>query len=210
MFTGLIEEIGTVATVRNIGGGLKIYINSNFIYEDLKVDDSVSVNGACQTVVEINAKQFAVEAIEETLKKTTLKYLKAGNEVNLERAVKLNDRLGGHLVQGHIDCIGRVSMIQKLQTGINVYIHHPVEYSKYIIPVGSVAINGISLTVSKKESSSFMVSIIPHSWEKTTMKNLNIGDEVNLEFDLIGKYVENMLVKDKKSSLDKYIDQPGY
>lgn len=210
MFTGLIEDVGTIRSIRSLGGGKKFFIESEVITQDCKIDDSVAVNGACQTVVEVEGNIFAVEAVEETLKKTTLNEFRQGYKVNLERAAKLGDRMGGHLVQGHIDCAGTIAAISKLQTGINVWISYPVEYDKYVVPVGSVAINGISLTIAKKESYKLMVSVIPHTWKVTNLNLSKPGDKINLEFDIIGKYVENMVKKSDTSSLNKYLDQPEY
>ena len=215
MFTGLVEELGTIRQIRDIGGGKAIKVEGGIVTGDLKVDDSVAINGVCQTAVEVAGSYFTVEAVEETLKKTTLGSLKNGDVVNLERAAKLGDRMGGHLVQGHVDTPGKLVSIEKQQTGILVWIEYPEEFSKYVIKAGSISIDGISLTVADKKQSMLMVSIIPHTWDVTTMKDKKSGDKVNLEFDLIGKYVENMTApfkgEPKRSSyLDQFIDQPGY
>lgn len=211
MFTGLIEEIGQIHRLERLGGGSRIYVQANIVTEDLKIDDSVSINGACQTVVDIKNKIFTVEAVEETLKKTTLGYLRNGNSVNLERAAKLGSRMGGHLVQGHIDCTGSVASIEKLNTAVNLWIKFPYEFQKYVINAGSIAIDGISLTVARKSSDMLMVAVIPHTWKVTALKNLKTSEKVNLEFDLIGKYVENMIKGNNFSgNLEKYIDQPNY
>lgn len=214
MFTGLIEEIGTVNSIANIGGAIRLSVKAKNIFDDLKIDDSVSINGVCQTVVKIQNNVFEVEAVEETLKKTNFSTLRTSQKVNLERAIKLSSRLGGHIVQGHTDCTGKVLKILKEQTAVIMFVSFPSVNSKYIIPVGSICINGVSLTVAKKDINSLSVSIIPHTWNNTTLSLLNAGDSVNLEFDLIGKYVENMLkdsynsVNSEKSILNQYISQP--
>jgi riboflavin synthase len=211
MFTGLVEEIGIITNIRKIGGGLRISVRGDKVTKDSKIDDSIAINGVCQTVVDINGNVFSVEAVEETLKKTTLNSLRQGSKVNLERAAKLGDRMGGHLVQGHIDCTGKVVSVEKLQTAVNLWVSFPYEFQKYVIAQGSVAIDGISLTVARKSDNMLMVAVIPHTWKVTVLNALYPGDSLNLEFDLIGKYVENMLGnQSNKSSLDKYIDQPDY
>lgn len=213
MFTGLIEEIGVIKSIANLGGGRKISVSASKIIDDLKIDDSVAINGACQTVVKVSSNSFEVIAIEETIRKTTLGKLKNGDEVNLERAIKVSDRLGGHIVQGHVDTIGRIISIKKENTGILYWIDFPHEFSKYLVNTGSICINGISLTTAKVESKSFCVALIPHTVSVTTFKNLKQGSEVNLEFDILGKYIEKMLNNRQtshKSNLDIYIDQPEY
>ena len=215
MFTGLIEEIGTIKAVRQLGGGRRFTVQGNIVLEDMNIGDSIALNGVCQTVVAKNSSTFDVEAVEETLKKTTLASLSAGKKINLERAMKLGDRMGGHLVQGHVDCVGRVTEIKSLSTAINIWISFPEEYKKYIIPIGSICVDGVSLTAAKIEGNKFMLSIIPHTWEMTTINSLKTAIEVNLEFDIIGKYVENLVQPynnkshaSGKSILDQYIDQP--
>ncbi|MEI6091579.1 MAG: riboflavin synthase [bacterium] len=212
MFTGLIEEIGSVKKVKSIGGGIRIQVSASKIMDDLKIDDSVSINGACQTVVSLTDNSFEAEAVEETLLKTTLGKLKTGDMVNLERAALPSSRLGGHFVQGHIDCIGELAKIDKLQTAVNLWFSFPKEFSELIVPTGSICINGVSLTSARVENNQFMVAIIPHTYKSTNLIDLNVGGKVNLEFDIIGKYVVKMLnasnTTKKTSSLDKYITQP--
>ncbi len=217
MFTGLIEEIGTVQVCKPIGGGKKIQVRAEKIMDDVKIGDSISLNGACQTVTSRSETVFEVEAVEETLRKTTLGKLAAGMKINLERAVKLGDRMGGHLVQGHVDCVGRIMSIRPEATGKLVEISYPNEYSKYLVAKGSVCIDGVSLTVAKAEPMKFQIAVIPHTWEETIFKHIKTGEEVNLEFDIIAKYVESLTASDADTSssgggsvLDKYIDQPRY
>jgi riboflavin synthase len=212
MFTGLIEEIGSVKKIKSIGGGIRIQISASKIMDDLKIDDSVSINGACQTVVSLTDNNFEAEAVEETLLKTTLGKLKSGDMVNLERAALPSSRLGGHFVQGHIDCIGELAKIDKLQTAVNLWFSFPKEFKELIVPTGSICVNGVSLTSARVENNQFMVAIIPHTYKSTNIKDLKVGSKVNLEFDIIGKYVVKILnasnLNKKTSPLDKYITQP--
>ncbi|MDX9790593.1 MAG: riboflavin synthase [Candidatus Kapaibacterium sp.] len=215
MFTGLIEEIGVIKNVRSLGGGKSISLSAAKIMDDLKIDDSVSINGVCQTVVSIGAGFFEVEAVEETLSKTTLGFLRNGTKVNLERAARVGDRLGGHIVQGHADTVGIVKAIEKQLTGILVWIDFPVEYSKYVVLHGSICIDGVSLTIARLRKNMLMVSVIPHTWELTTLADLKNGSKVNIEFDIIGKYIENFMMNNKnsaeaESSLSQYITQPDW
>jgi riboflavin synthase len=193
MFTGLIEEIGIIKSISPKGGGKRITVQAKKMMDDLKIDDSVALNGVCQTVVGRMTDTFDVEAVEETIRKTTFNQLTPGKKINLERATKLGDRMGGHLVQGHVDCVGNVLTIHPESAGKLVWISFPEQFRKYVVPVGSVCIDGVSLTVAKVEATKFMVSIIPHTWDVTMFRELKTGAKVNLEFDIIGKYVENML-----------------
>jgi riboflavin synthase len=216
MFTGLIEETGTIKSIKPIGAGLRITVTANKVFDDLKIDDSIALNGVCQTVVSLTSNTFDVEAVEETLKKSTLSKIVSGKQINLERAMRLGDRFGGHIVQGHVDCRGTIINIQKQSAGILVRVSFPKTFRKYIVPVGSICIDGVSLTVASVESDNFMVSIIPHTWNVTTLSLLKSGSEVNLEFDIIGKYIENLVnnneanpqVESPKSILEQFIDQP--
>ncbi len=194
MFTGLIEEIGTVRSMRPQGQGFRISISAKTILNDLKIDDSVSINGACQTVVRCDGASFDVEAVEETILKTTLGSLQPGKRVNLERALQLGARLGGHLVQGHVDTRGSVHAIQEQQTSWLLSVNFPTDFARYVVPVGSICINGVSLTTARVEADRLTVAVIPHTWRYTTLNELAVGSSVNLEFDIIGKYVERLLL----------------
>jgi len=193
LFTGLIEEIGTIRTIEHVGDGVRIDIAASAIMADLAVDHSVSVNGVCLTATAVGADEFSVTAVHETLSKTTTGTLVVGAHVNLERAVRMSDRLGGHIVQGHIDCTGTADVVTHLDSGWEVWITFPTEYSKYLINVGSVCVNGVSLTVARIDNNRFMVALIPHTIEHTTMQYVSVGDAVNLEFDVLAKYIERLL-----------------
>lgn len=197
MFTGIITEVGTVAGVVRRGGGIELSVRAPQSAAELKVNDSVSINGVCQTVIARTGDVVRVEAVEETLKKTTLGRLQAADRVNLELSVRLSDRLGGHLVQGHVDCVGRIERVTQQAMSWLLDVGYPPEFSRYLIPVGSVAVDGISLTVADLRDGSFAVSIIPHTLAKTTLGRAVAGMEVNLEFDVVGKYIERLLGEGK-------------
>ena len=196
MFTGIIEEVGIVKGITGSSkGGRKFAIGCLKVMEDISIGDSLSVNGVCFTIVKKLKNEVNVEAVEETIKKTTLGGLRTGDPVNLERAVTLNSRIGGHLVQGHVDTTAKLMAIERLQMS-NIYrFRLQRQYMKYLIPIGSVAVNGVSLTVAEKLADSFKVAIIPHTQENTTFRFLRMGGTVNVELDMMAKYVESLLSK---------------
>lgn len=191
MFTGIITEIGKIESINRVGNGLQLKVKGQQSTAGLNVNDSVSINGVCQTVVAKSKNWFEVVAVEETLKKTTFSNLKTGEAVNLELAMKLNERLGGHIVQGHVDCVGKVKSITKRTASWMFTVQIPKNFVKNVIPVGSIAIDGVSLTVAELENNFVTVSVIPHTMENTIFKNRKVNDGVNLEFDVLGKYVLN-------------------
>ncbi len=193
MFTGIIQEVGAIVANEKFGGGVRLSVRGARVSRELAVNDSVAVNGVCQTVVALEGDVFRVEAVEETLRKTTLGDLSAGASVNLELPLRLSDRLGGHLVQGHVDGIGLISSVVKQSSSWLVGVQFPPEFRRYVIPVGSIAIDGISLTVAKLEGNLLTVSVIPHTLANTTLGGARSGGRVNLEFDLVGKYIEQMV-----------------
>ena len=193
MFTGIIEEVGKVKSVVQKGKARVFAISSEKLLNDIKIGDSVAVNGVCLTVFEKLNEYFKVEAVEETIKKTNLGNLKTGDRVNLELSLKLGDRLGGHIVLGHVDTTGVIENILKLKNSWIFEIKFPIEFRKYIIPKGSIAVDGISLTIAEVDDGKFKVSIIPFTWENTNLKFKRSGDRVNLEFDFFGKYIESFL-----------------
>ncbi|WP_438977263.1 riboflavin synthase [Polaribacter sp.] len=191
MFTGIIETLGSITNVVKEQENLHLTIKSTITHE-LKIDQSVAHNGVCLTVVAINNDEYTVTAIKETLDKTNIGFLKTNDIVNLERAMKLGDRLDGHIVQGHVDETGVCTNI-KDENGSTVYtFEYNSDKNNVTIEKGSITINGVSLTVVNSTKNGFSVAIIPYTWENTTFKKLQIGDTVNLEFDVIGKYVARL------------------
>ncbi len=193
MFTGLVEEKGIVKEKIPTGDGYQFVIEANKILADLKLGSSVAVNGCCLTVVKISEHTFAVDTIEETLKKTNLGVLNQGMKVNLERPLASDARLGGHFVLGHIDTIGKIENVKELSNSHWMTISFPEKFKHYLIYVGSVAIDGVSMTVAELKDNVFSVGIIPHTWNETIFADKKIGDTVNLEFDVLGKYVERIM-----------------
>ena len=191
MFTGIIETLGTVTNVVKEQENVHLTIKSS-ITNELKVDQSVAHNGVCLTVVAVNNDQYTVTAIKETLEKTNIGKLKTADVVNLERGMKLGDRLDGHIVQGHVDETGVCTNI-KDDNGSTVYtFHYNSDKNNVTIEKGSITVNGVSLTVVNSKKDEFSVAIIPYTWENTTFKTIQINDTVNLEFDVIGKYVARL------------------
>lgn len=200
MFTGLIEEKGLLANVLKTGEGLQLTFESKKVIDDLELGSSIAVNGVCLTVVKITGNRFSVDVIEETLKKTNLGKLLVGDNVNLERPLKAEARLGGHFVLGHVDTTGTIKEIKELSNSHFLTISFDEKFRKYLIFVGSVAIDGVSMTVAEVNADSFSVGIIPHTWEETIFSSKKPGDLVNLEFDVLGKYVENIMIEKAAAS----------
>jgi riboflavin synthase len=193
MFTGIIERLGSLKATQQAKQGRRLTIAAGFSLEDTCIGDSIAVNGACLTAVEIRGHQFAADLSPETLSKTTLGRAKIGDKLNLERALRLSDRLDGHLVSGHIDGIGTVNEMRSLGNAIIVRIGVSPALVKYMVPKGSVAIDGISLTINQCWNDGFEVSVIPHTAKQTTIGFRKSGDLVNIETDMIGKYVEKFV-----------------
>ncbi|MET3730727.1 riboflavin synthase [Moheibacter stercoris] len=195
MFTGIIEDLGQLRKIESEGTNLHFWVQSSFTNE-LKIDQSVAHNGVCLTVVEISNDQYKVTAIDETLKKTNLGTLEVGNKVNLERCMRLNERLDGHIVQGHVDQTAKLVSIENENGSYLLTFHYDEEKSGNVtVEKGSICVNGISLTVVNSKPSEFSVAIIPYTWEHTNLHELSIGNTVNLEFDIIGKYVQRLMRK---------------
>ena len=193
MFTGIIETIAVISKLEMGKGNLHITLKSNLTNE-FKIDQSVSHNGICLTVVDINNKEYVVTAIEETISKSSIGSWKVGDQINLERAMKMGDRLDGHMIQGHVDQIGKcIDIVEK--DGSWFFTIQYSESNNITVEKGSIAINGISLTVVGSNNNSFSVAIIPYTYSNTNFKTLKVGDTVNLEFDILGKYLEKMLYK---------------
>lgn len=193
MFTGLVEEKGTLINKIKTGDGLRLVFTAKIVFSDLEIGSSISCNGVCLTVVELSKTSFAVDTIEETLKKTNLGQLNINDFVNLERPLKADARLGGHFVLGHVDTTGKVEAIKELSNSHFITISFPDNFKQYLIYVGSVAIDGVSMTVAEVNNNSFSVGVIPHTWSETVFSQKKIGDTVNLEFDVLGKYVEKIM-----------------
>jgi riboflavin synthase len=214
MFTGLVEEIGKIDKISPIPGGYSIKIKSIKIIEDLAVNDSVCIDGVCLTLTKIDNPFFYADAVGATLEKTTFKNVKVDSLVNLERSLKLSDRLGGHLVQGHVNGIGSISEIKKLGENYLVKVIIPEELEKYLIKEGSIAINGISLTIAELNKNEISISVIPHTWQNTNFKDKKVNDEVNIEIDILAKYVEKLLIgtdaKSNSSITESWLKQLGY
>lgn len=193
MFTGLIEEIGEIKALEKTGGGLRLTVKCSLLLEDIFIDASIAVNGCCLTVTDFSDDSFQVTAIEETLKKTNLSGLVVGSQVNLERAMKAGDRLGGHNVQGHVDTVASVSHLEKHSTGTDIYYYIPKEGAEYLVDRGSVTIDGISLTIAEVREDKFKVSIIPHTWGKTIISQHQKDYKANIEFDINAKLIKKMI-----------------
>lgn len=206
MFTGLIEEIGIVKSIIRSGSGINITILSEIVISDCKVGDSITIDGACQTVTELGDGWITVFTSKITCDLTTLGNLYIGKKVNLERALFPSSRMGGHIVQGHIDCKGKVRSKNEDKNGVGIEISVPVKILKYIVDKGSIAIDGVSLTVIQLTDSSFKIFIIPETIRNTTLSEKSLGDEVNIEVDILAKYVERMImgkVEEKKDEILK-------
>ena len=206
MFTGLIEKITKVKNISFDSLGAKIFFETDF--ENVKIGDSIAINGVCLTITSITNNLFSADIMIETLNHTNLKHLKAGDEINLERAMKLSDRLDGHIVSGHIDCIATTKSI--INEGFSKKITFLCD-TNLIIKKGSIAINGTSLTVSNVEENCFEVSLIPETLKNTNLKNLKIGDFVNIEYDLFAKYIQKFSQNKKESKLTfEFLKENGF
>jgi riboflavin synthase len=193
MFTGIIESLGTLIKREVDGTNHHLYFESG-ISKELKVDQSVAHNGVCLTVVDVNGNLHKVTAIEETLKRTQLGDVAPGDQINLERCMKMNGRLDGHIVQGHVDTTGTCTVVEERDGSWNFHFSHPTDNKGYItVAKGSICINGVSLTVVDSQPGGFSVSIIPYTYEHTQFHKLKEGDRVNLEFDILGKYVARLM-----------------
>lgn len=198
MFTGLVEELGTVQRLARQGNSYHLTVGAKKVLENLKIGDSVAVNGACLTVVRMDDSGFTADVMPETVRLTNIGSLQPGSRVNLERTLRLCDGLDGHIVSGHVEGLGTISEQRPEGIAVVVTISTPPELLKYIIKKGSIAIDGISLTVTEVTDTSFSVSLIPHTAKETTLGLKKVGDSVNLETDILGKYVERMLTWNQK------------
>ena len=196
MFTGIVEELGRVRAITHADGGARLEISCTEVIDDAAIGDSIAVNGCCLTVVELGDDSWAADAQIETLDRTTLGGLAPGDPVNLERPLRLGDRLGGHLVLGHVDGVGEVVNVEPQADGSSrVTVRAPAELAPYLVEKGSVTVDGVSLTITTVEDAEFGVALIPHTLAVTTLGVRNAGDRVNLEADMIAKHVERLLIK---------------
>lgn len=198
MFTGIIEEIGTVNSITRGAKSFTLTVAAHTVLEDTIVGDSIATNGVCLTVTAIQDGAFSADVMPETVSRTSLSQLQKGSKVNLERALTLQKRLGGHIVSGHVDGTGRVSRRYNDDNALWLWIDCTPDIMRYIVEKGSITIQGISLTVAKVQSGSFAVSLIPHTQEATTLHSARVGDVVNLENDVIAKYVERLMKCDEQ------------
>lgn len=207
MFTGLVETTGTILRLERVDRGLHLTVRASLESPDLKIGESIAVDGVCLTVVSLQRDAFTVDVSEETVSRSTLGQRRPGDEVNLERALRLGDRLGGHLVSGHVDGTGRVAARQHRGESLVIKVEIPPELSRYLIEKGSVAVNGVSLTVNRCEGRQFEVNVVPHTARASTLGNLKVGDGVNVEVDLIGKYVEKFVLQRSGSQSTGGVDR---
>lgn len=195
MFTGIIEEVGSVASIRKGAYSCVLTVNANRVLEDVHLGDSIATNGVCLTVTSFTSHSFSADVMHETLNRSSLGSLHIGSPVNLERAMLAGGRFGGHIVSGHIDGVGTISSIKEDDNAVWYTVEAPSSILRYIIEKGSITLDGISLTVAKVTNSNFSVSIIPHTRAQTNLASKKVGDVLNLENDLVGKYVERLMLQ---------------
>ena len=210
MFTGIIEEVGQVKRIQHETRTAVLTIGAKLVLEDAKVGDSIAVNGVCLTITSLASNQFTADVMPETFKRSALGQLKPGSPVNLERAMPANGRFGGHIVSGHIDGTGTISRIRPEGNAVWYTITPPAALLRYIVEKGSIAIDGISLTVADVTAQDFSVSIIPHTQAETTLAHRRVGDKVNLETDCIGKYVEKLLGMPQTGVTAEFLNRCGF
>lgn len=206
MFTGIIEEIGVLKERRDGSHSCTLTVRCEKILEGTKIGDSIAVNGTCLTVTKLNADSFDVDVTPETMRRTAFSIVRVGSKLNLERALRIGDRLGGHLVSGHVDFVGKLVKKEQEGNAVNLTFSVPEQWMKYILAKGSIAIDGVSLTIAKKQNNSFFVSLIPHTGEMTILLLKQIGDPVNIECDCIGKYIEQLIGHNTSSSIGVTMD----
>lgn len=209
MFTGLVEAMGEVAALEALpgGAGMRLVVRSPAVAQESAIGDSVAVNGCCLTVTARDGDTLAFDAVPETLARTNLGRLHVGSPVNLERPLRLGDRLGGHLVQGHVDAVGEVRLVSPEGSSVRIAIDAPGNVRRYLVPKGSVAVDGVSLTVAAVTETGFEVVIIPHTAAVTTLGRVRPGDAVNLEADVVGKYIERLLAPYTPTAVDSPVER---
>ena len=212
MFTGLIKDIGTIKSIRTNSEGKEFIIDAPKLSTEIAIDDSVATNGVCLTATQITGSSFKVQAVHVTLEKTSLGKLNKGDKVNLELALRPMDRMGGHFVQGHVNGVGKITNINSRGKNFELTLEAPKDLYRYMISEGSIALEGISLTISNLTSQNFSVSIIPHTWDNTILHTKKVGDSINIEVDMMAKYLENFIrfMKPKSTSdfnLEKWVKE---
>ncbi|NPA52268.1 MAG: riboflavin synthase [Aquificae bacterium] len=206
MFTGLIEETGKIVSLDYLQDGLNLVVKAEKVIQDTKIGDSIAINGICLTVTEISDKKLSFDVSKETIQRTNLKTAKVGDFVNLERALKVSDRLGGHIVQGHIDTTVEIKNFYPYQKHWYLEIEIPSTYRDLVVEKGSIALDGISLTINYIENYTIQINIIPHTRENTNLKYRKTGDTLNVEFDIVGKYVKEIVYPYKQKRLKDLLD----
>jgi riboflavin synthase len=211
MFTGIIEDIGIITNISKLGGKWEFSIKTSLLSQDIQEGDSISIDGVCLTATKVEKDTCFADTSLETLSLTTLKEKRTGNRVNIERAMKSDGRFGGHIVMGHVDGIGTIVGMKKEGDSIRLEIEIPSNISRYIVKKGSVAVDGISLTVNDQRDTIFVVNIIPYTTSRTTIGAKNMRDKVNIETDIVGKYVESFMSKAKGKGIDlNFLYEHGY
>ena len=200
MFTGIIEELGKIQEIETRSSGMRFTISAKLVMDDLNIGDSISINGVCLTVTEKKEKEFSLDLVPETLNKSNLSELTEGNYVNLERAMQASGRFGGHILQGHVETLGVILDKQQQEDNAVISVGLDPEWMRYCIPKGSIALDGISLTIANLEANIVEISLIPHTLENTTLGLKSKSDTLNIETDIIGKYVERLLSFDADES----------
>jgi len=209
MFTGIIESMGVVKKITAKGEDALLEIDTSMNLDDIKTGDSIAISGACLTITGISDRGFIADVSAETLAKTTLKSLKRGDKVNLEKALRLDSFLGGHLVLGHVDGVGSIGERLEKSNSIIFGVEIDKELSKYVVQKGSITVDGISLTVNRCEKNRFYVNIIPHTARATTLESKRVRDPVNIETDILGKYVEKLINPEKEIDMD-FLSEHGF
>jgi len=204
MFTGLIQEVGIIESISTNTEGKEFVIKAPKLIKDIQIDDSVATNGVCLTATAIRGETFRVQAIHMTLEKTSIGFLKSGDKVNLELSLRAQDRLGGHMVQGHVNSLGKIKHINTTGENWEIQVSFAPEYRKYMISEGSICLDGVSLTIARLGPDNLTVAIIPHTLEKTTFSTKKVGDHLNIEVDMVAKYIENFLLFNKNTRKDEW------
>ncbi|MFP4548677.1 MAG: riboflavin synthase [Fidelibacterota bacterium] len=210
MFTGLIEEVGKIKSIHTNKDGKELEISAEKVLENVQKGDSISIDGVCLSVTDFSNNYFRVQAVHESLRKSTLGKLQTGSVVNLERAMSAGGRFGGHIVQGHADGTGKIKQVRKFQNSAEIEIVIPAKLMKYIVAKGSIAISGISLTVAEKHADSITIAVIPITFADTSLSRKRIGDPVNIEVDIFAKYVENFFNNQDSPDITQKMKTWGY